>query len=212
MAVTGFGPLKHPGLAEIKPESPENIRAGLYQLREYVWQSRYARGKKPSPAAVRAGRAKRGTWITGQEPERQEIWLLTYLPRPDRRRPTHVRVFAYKVKQEGLPEDGLLPPTKDLLMPRRELKDIELDKYIPFPKPDEQPDMFGLAVEDLVRKEFGRVYKRANYRGRLPGHRGPDVLWREMADLFRELAVQTGDGYWSEVADELSLGPRNSDP
>ncbi|SLK13676.1 hypothetical protein SAMN06272721_11920 [Arthrobacter sp. P2b] len=204
MAMTGSGTITGPGLAEIKPESPEGIRAGLSQLRDYVWQSEYARGRKPSPRAAK-GAGKRASWIIGQEPDRQAIWLITYLPLPDRRAPSHVRVFAYEVRRENLPEVGRLPPTKDLLKPRRVLSDIRLKKFIPFPSPEKQPDMFGLAVEDLVRKEFGKVYKRTNYRGRLPGRRGPDVLWRELEDLFRELAYETGDAYWREVADELSV-------
>jgi hypothetical protein len=62
--------------------------------------------------------------------------------------------------------------------------------------------MFGLAAESWCEK-FARL-QRANYRGRLPGRRGPDVLWRELEDLLRELADETGDIYWREVADELS--------
>jgi len=206
MSITGQGPLKGPGLAEIKPESPAGIRAGLDQLRDYVWQSKYARGTKPSLAALKAGRGRWGSWANGKEPDRQEVWLITYRPLPDRRSPTHVRIVAHEVDHTKLPEVGRLPPTQSLLLYSRTLGEIKLDKFIPFPSPNEQPDMFGLAVEDLVRKEFGKVYKRASYRGRIPGRKGPDVLWRELGDLFYELADETGDGYWHEVADELMQG------
>ncbi|KQQ90786.1 hypothetical protein [Arthrobacter sp. Leaf137] len=206
MGITGQGPLKGPGLAEIKPESPAGIRAGLYQLRDYVWQNKYALGTKPSAAAARAGKGRPATWMTGKEPDRREVWLITYLPWPDRRSPTHVQVFVYEVDRTKLPEMGPLPATKSLVLYRRELSKIKLDKFIPFPSPDKQPEMFGLAVEDRVRTEFGQAYKRSNYRGRLPGRKGPDVLWRELGDLFRELADETGDGYWREVADELMQG------
>ncbi len=197
-------PLKGAGLAEIKPDNPAAIRDGLNQLRSYLRQSEAAQGV-PKPGGTR-----RPAWMTGSEPKRESVWLITYLPWPNRTAPTHLRVFAYEVDRARLlhkdpKTKDRLPPTKDLVKPRRELLPrVELPPTIPFPSPN-RPDMFGLAVESLVREKFGLVYKRANYRGRLPGRRGPDVLWRELEDLFRELAHETGDAYWREVADELSV-------
>jgi hypothetical protein len=207
VAMTGSGPIDAPGLAEIKPESPQSIRAGLYQLREYLWMSEYARGRTPSKGAEkRADQAKRATWLAGKKPDRTSIWLVTYLPWPDRAAPQHVRVFAYEVRREQLPEIGPLPSTTTVLKSRRELTPVKLDKYLPFPTPDKQPDMFGLAVEPLVRTEFRKNYDRVSAKIQDLGRQGPDVLWLELADLFRELADETGDGYWGELADELAAG------
>lgn len=209
MAMTKPGggpePLRAPGLAEIKPENGPAIRDGLNQLRSYLRQSEAAQG----PA--KHGRTNRAAWIVGSEPKRESVWLITYSPWPDRVSPSHLRVFAREVDRKKLlhkdSRDDRLPPTKDLVKSFRELPNmIKLPKSLDFPTPAEQPDMFGLAVEPLVRLEFGKAYKRANYRGRRPGVRGPDVLWRELEELFRELADETGDAYWREVADELSSG------
>lgn len=199
-------PLRGAGLAEIKPDKPAAIRDGLNQLRTYLRQSDAAQG---------AATPGRPAWMTGSEPKRKSVWLITYRPWPNATAPTQLRVFAYEVDRERLlqrdpnnrtkdPKKDRLAPTNDLVKRPRELDRITLDKFIPFPRPDKQPDMFGLAVESLVREKFGLVYQRANYRGRIPGRRGPDVLWRELEDLLRELADETGDIYWREVADELS--------
>ncbi|MET1087155.1 MAG: hypothetical protein ABWY04_08545 [Arthrobacter sp.] len=202
-------PLRGAGFAEIKPDNPAAIRDGLNQLRSYLRQSEAAQGA--------AGSTSRPAWMIGSEPKRESVWLITYLPWPNTTAPSHLRVFAYEVNRDRLllrdpkniykdPKKDRLPPTKDLVKPRRELLPmVVLPPTIPFPSPS-RPDMFGLAVESLVREKFGLEYKRANYRGRLPGRRGPDVLWRELEDLFRELADETGDTYWREVADELSYG------
>jgi hypothetical protein len=122
-------------------------------------------------------------------------------------RPTHhVRVFAHKVDEVELVK-GASPPNVDrLLLSRRELlPKIELPKFIPFPHP-RKADMFGLAVESCVRDTFAKAYQRPFKERQRVARKGPDVLWRELEDLFRELAEETGDAYWREVADELSLG------
>lgn len=208
MAMTRPGkgpePIDAPGLAEIKPENGPAIRDGLNQLRSYLRQSDAARGK-----ATPRGRTNRASWITGSEPERESVWLITYLPWPNRAAPSHVRVFAYEVHRAGLlkknPNNDRLPPTKDLVKSRRELDMIELPKRMAFPTPD-RPDMFGLAVESLVRDRFADTYKRPAEKRQDVRRKGPDVLWRELEELFRELADETGDIYWREVADELSSG------
>jgi hypothetical protein len=200
-------PLRGAGIAEIKPDNPGAIRAGLNQLRSYLRQSEAAQG----PAMP-----GRPAWMTGSEPKRETVWLLTYRPWPNASAPTQLRVFAYEVDRARLlqrdpknksndPKKDRLPPTTDLVKAPRELPMVDLPLTIPFPRPN-KPDMFGLAVERLVREKFGLVYKRARYRGGFPGRKGPDVLWRELEDLFRELADETGDTYWCEVADELSSG------
>lgn len=195
-------PIKTPGLAEIKPENGPAIREGLNQLRDYVRQSEVTRGmRKPD------SRTRRAAWISGKEPARESVWLITYLPWPGKSAPTHLRVFAYEVKRDRLLANDLrndrLPPTKDLLKSRRELGMIMLPKKMDFPTPD-RADMFGLAVEPLVRDEFRKKYQRVYEKRQEVARKGPDVLWLELADLFRELADETGDRYWSEVADELA--------
>ena len=202
-------PLRGAGFAEIKPDNPAAIRDGLNQLRAYLRQSEAAQGA--------AGSTSRPAWMSGTEPKRESIWLITYRPWPNPTSPTRLRVFAYEVDRARLlrrdptnksndPKRDRLPPTKEMVKaPRELLPMVDLPPTIPFPSPS-RPDMFGLAVESLVRQKFGLTYKRANYRGRRPGVRGPDVLWRELEELFRELADETGDTYWREVADELSYG------
>lgn len=202
MTTSGTGPaaIRGPGLAEIKPDNGPAIRKGLYQLRAYLQQSEAARGSTPAGGSLRAA------WMRGREPGRTSVWLLTYRPWPDRAAtPSHVRVFAHELKRDELLKKGPLPALDRLLISRRELPKVELPKILPFPSP-RRPDMFGLAVESLVRERFGREFQRPQARRQGVGRKGPDVLWRELEELFRELADETGDGYWREVADELSAG------
>lgn len=194
-------PLKGPGIAEIKPDNPPAIREGLYQLRAYLRQSEIARG------TLKAGAAQRPAWINGIEPERTSVWLITYLPLPKKSaNPAQLKIVAHELKRDELLKDRRhLPSLESLLISRHVLPLVALPPTMPFPSPD-KADMFGLAVESIVREKFGLTYKRAVYRGRRPGLRGPDVLWRELQGLYRELAEETGDTYWREVADELSAG------
>lgn len=138
-------------------------------------------------------------------PERRSIWLITYLPSPaGTNTPTHVRVFAHKLKREELLKKGPIPPLDDLVLSRRELPAVGLPPSIPFPSLA-RPDMFGLAVESIVRDAFEKSYGRPGappYKQAV-GRHGPDVLWRELAGLFRELAEETGERYWRELAEEL---------
>lgn len=187
------------GLAEIKPDNGPAIRKGLHQLRDYLKQSQTARRKAQRPGAVpRAG------WMSGPEPERKSVWLITYSPWPEKSAaPTHVRVFAHQVNGDELVKGSSLPGLDRLLLSRRELPKVQLPTLIPFPPPS-KPDLFGLTVESYVRERFALNYKRPLQKGQRVGRRGPDVLWRELQDLFRELANETGDDYWDDVADELS--------
>lgn len=186
------------GLAEIKPHNDAAIRRGLYQLRAYLQQSDSAR-------TGGAGKAKRQAWMAGSEPERTAVWLITYQPWSAGGAPTHVRVFAHELKRAELLKKGQLPGLAQLLISRRELPKVELLRVMPFPHPG-KPDLFGLAVEPLVRDRFAQEYRRPLAKRQRTAPHGPDVLWRELEDLFRELAGETGDGYWREVADELSRG------
>lgn len=190
-------PLTGPGFAEIKPHHDAAIRQGLHQLRLYLRQSESARGK-PFP-----GVSKRAGWIIGAEPQRTSIWLITYAPLPPAN-PTRLRIVAHQLNRTELLKDPI-PRLDRLLVSRHVLPLVDLPRTIPFPSPS-RADMFGLAVESMVRERFGLVFRRPTYRGRRPGVRGPDVLWRELADLYRELAAETGDTYWREVADELAAG------
>lgn len=185
-----------PGLAEIKPHNDAAIRKGLYQLQRYVQQSAAARGTSTG---------KRPAWMAGSEPDRTSVWLVTYSPWSDKGPPTHVRVFAHELKRDDLLKKGPLPSLERLLVSRRELAKVELPKTMPFPHPG-KPDLFGLAVEPLVRQRFAGTFHRPQQRPQRLRRKGPDVLWRELGDLFRELADETGDRYWREVANELSHG------
>lgn len=195
----GTGGVTGSGLAEIKPDNGPAIRKGLYQLRAYLQQSEAARASTGPVGGLRAA------WMRGSEPQRSSVWLLTYRPWPDRSgTPSHVRVFAHELKRDELLKKGPLPSLDRLLISRRELPKVELPKVMPFPSP-RRADMFGLAVESLVRERFGREFQRPGARRQRPGSKGPDVLWRELEELFRELAEETGDSYWREVADELAV-------
>ena len=130
-------PLRGAGLAEIKPDKPAAIRDGLNQLRTYLRQSDAAQG---------AATPGRPAWMTGSEPKRKSVWLITYRPWPNATAPTQLRVFAYEVDRERLlqrdpnnrtkdPKKDRLAPTNDLVKPPRELDRITLDKFIPFPSP-----------------------------------------------------------------------------
>lgn len=201
MGLTG-SPVTAAGLAEIKPHNDAAIRKGLYQLRAYLLQSNAVRGTgKPSGGPPSAG-AKRPAWIAGSEPARTSVWLVTYSPWSQKGPPTHVRVFAHELKATELLKKGPLPALDRLLVSRRELPKIELPKVMPFPHPSKH-GLFGLAVEPLVRDRFAGAFQRPLAGRQRVRRKGPDVLWRELGDLFRELADETGDGYWREVADAL---------
>lgn len=169
--------ITQPGLAEIKPHKAPAIRKGLLQLRNYLQKS---------------------------EPNRKSVWLITYLPQPaGSDKPTHVRIFAHKLRAEELRARGPLPPLDRLLLSRRELSPpLALPATIPFPRLT-RPDMFGLAVEPYVRSRFATAYGRPHTHHLPPGRKGADVLWNELAGFFRELAAETGDSYWRELSDEL---------
>lgn len=197
----GVGTITGPGLAEIKPNNGPGIRKGLYQLRAYLQQSDAARRTGQA-----AGGAKRPAWMAGSEPERKSVWLVTYSPWSEKSGPpSHVRVFAHELKRDELLKKGPLPSLERLLISRRELPKVKLPKVMEFPHPN-KPDLFGLAVEPYVRERFGQEYQRPLKNRQRLRRKGPDVLWRELEDLFRELAEETGDIYWREVADELSVG------
>lgn len=193
--------ITEPGLAEIKPHKAPAIRKGLRQLRLYLQKSESQRG-----ATTPLGSAFRRAGLPGSEPARTSVWLITYLPSPtNANQPTHVRIFAHKLRREALLEKGPLPGLESLTLSRRELPSVKLPPNIPFPRLS-APDMFGLAVEPYVRDQFATTYGRPRDKFQTLGSKGPDVLWLELADLFRELANETGEDYWNELSDELSAG------
>lgn len=175
--------ITEPGLAEIKPHKPAAIRKGLAQLRAYLQQRQ------------------------GTVPELRSIWLITYLPWPlNTNSPAQVRIFAHKLKIDELMKKGPISGLDALILSRRELPKVALPPSIPFPSLA-KPDMFGMAVEPLVRDRFSQVYQRPQTHQKPLGRHGPDVLWHELAYLLRELADETGDRYWGELADELIQNP-----
>ena len=189
-------PINEPGIAEIKPHKDAAIRKGLYQLRRYLRSSKPQRTGRP--LAADAGQA-----------QGRSVWLITYLPWPENTlKPAQVRVFAHKLDEARLTGGGKgdIPPFDSLVRSRRELSPIQLPPTILFPTLD-KPDMFGMAVEDFVRKQFATAYVRPRTYHVRHGRRGADVLWNELSGLFRELAAETGDTYWRELSDELLAGP-----
>lgn len=192
------GIINKPGLAEIKPHKAAAIRKGLRQLWGYIRENTEKNSKVPT------------------EPKRDSVWLITYLP-SSAVQPSHLRVFAHEIDKNKLMRSAVVPGTKGarpkvlipkfetLVLSRRELPQINLPKTIGFPKLD-KPDFFGLAVEDLIRKAFRKAYARPLSRKLQEGRKGADILWNELAGLFRELAEETGDPYWRELSAELTAG------
>lgn len=170
-----------PGLAEIKPHHVRGMRSGLAQLKVRL----------------------------RTHPGHPALWLVTYQPLPaEGGRVRRVRIVAHEVDPARLRAATSLSDPTAFLRCRTVLATPLLPGTMPFPDPMARPALFGLAVEDLVRRAFVGAFPRTGTKG-LPagGERpGPDILWRELADLYREVAVQTGDRYWSDLAGELA-GP-----
>jgi hypothetical protein len=190
-----LGPMSKTGIAEIKPHKDAQIRKGLYQLRNYLFQMRHPRPRRVGSA-----------------------WLLTYLPGPVTGSSSHagptIQVIAHRINRRLLLPDSIRTPQALRSAPpppglaaltefRATLRPLQLPKVLPSTMPFPtlaQPDMFGLAVEDPIRKQFREhfgitVLKMAVTRA--------DVQW-ELAQLYGELARATGDSYWRDVANELS--------
>lgn len=72
----------------------------------------------------------------------------------------------------------------------------------------ENRGLFGAAIEDAVRTRFQfKVLVPSNrlmqmYTG--GGRKGPDVVWKELADLYAELGRELRDPLYAELALELS--------
>ncbi|QCU76969.1 hypothetical protein E7744_01050 [Citricoccus sp. SGAir0253] len=196
-ALGRLGRVSRTGIAEIKPHKDDQIRKGLYQLREYLFRMRV-------PTPRRVGSA----------------WLLTYRPLSPPGGPrsggTVLQVVAHRIDRGRLlpphvttrralaaagPPPGLAALTEyravlpALRLPR------SLPSSMPFPTPA-RPDAFGLAVEDPIRALFRRSLGIATLRA--PASRA-DVQW-ETARFYDELTAATGDPYWRELAGELSGG------
>lgn len=176
------------GVAEIKPHKDAQIRRGLHQLRDYLY----------ADPAMQTGR---GT-----------AWLITYLPVPG---PTKgprggtgqaLRVIAHEINQALLLparttsyRRRTIPGLDSLTVSRRVLETLPLPQTMPFPTPA-QPDLFGLAVEDRVRRHFRR---QLGIRTQRRSTTRADIHW-ELSELYRAIAQETGDAYWREVAQELA--------
>lgn len=193
-----LGSMSKTGIAEIKPHKDAQIRKGLYQLRNYLFQMGYPRRRRVESA-----------------------WLLTYLPGPaagsSRQVGPTIQVLAHRINRAKLlpptiTSDAALlraapPPDLSTLTEfRAALKPLHLPRFLPSTMPFPtlaHPDMFGLAVEDPIRKQFREHFGITVLK--MPVTRA-DVQW-ELAQLYGELARATGDSYWREVAGELTNAP-----
>lgn len=198
----GVGVIGSAGMAEIKPHHAKGIRQGLKQLRDYLSESQQTRTARPARAQVF------GQGIPpGSEPARRSVWLITYLPEPENTKsPQRLRLYAHRLNPRLLMQ-WPMPGLDSMTLYRRELGVLSLTGR-GFPTLNE-PDRFGRAVEGPIRQRFIATFKRPGdprYR-QAQGSHGPDILWRELAGLFQELANVTGDTYWREVAEELSQHP-----
>lgn len=193
-----LGIMSKTGIAEIKPHKDAQIRRGLYQLRNYLFQMRHPRPRRVGSA-----------------------WLLTYLPGPatgpSRQAGPSIQVIAHRINRAKLLPATIKtaaalrtatpPPDLSALTEfRAVLRPLRLPKHLPSTMPFPtlaHPDVFGLAVEDPIRKQFREHFGVTVLK--MPVTRA-DVQW-ELAQLFGELALATGDAYWREVADELTSAP-----
>lgn len=172
------GPLVDtPGWAEIK--SHRSISAGWRQL------SRSGRGAPRLPR-----------------------FLLTYEPLRNGSPQWQGRVDAIRVRAA--------PYTPGAAAPRPGERGRWLDLGDVTLKPDEvgrrvlsreNLSAFGIIMESFVKERF---WQRARRRGprdpltTLMGGQGPDVQWKEIADFYRELALETGDAFMAELAQEIA--------
>ncbi|MGI5216523.1 hypothetical protein [Nocardia sp. CA-290969] len=180
-----FRPPGGPGIAEVKPHTDTGIRQGLAQLRSY----RYGDGKKPP---LFAG----GVQL-----------LVTYVPidasgKPVRRgRAAAVRVYARSVTWPPRERSGPV-----VLGPLQQAGTRRLPEVLPFPRVDES-GYFGHAVEKFVRGHLHRISGRPAVRGYGGPRSGPDIVWKELAALYGELARATGDPAFAQLATELATRP-----
>lgn len=151
------------------------------------------RGRRRGAADLRT-RMRGGPWAG------HDGWLVTYVAlgadgNPlSRGRPAAVRLLAEQVggpSPSGVFDLGVVP----------------LPATIPFPRVD-LPGFFGSAVEEPIRQRLTELLVRHARRtvdtatgGATPG---PDLVWREVAQMYGELAQQLRDPFLAELADELA--------
>jgi hypothetical protein len=164
----------------IRANPPPIKRPGIAEIKPHT--------KSGIAAGERQLRGRRGI------PSHYDRWLVTYrlVVPPSRSGPGRAQVLAYRVTP-GKPREG----PWDLGVAR-------IPATIPFPRPT-NPAFFGMAIEGIVRG----VFKQALPKGAapLPGtggaRRGVDVRWNELAYFYNELASETADPFYRELAAEL---------
>ncbi|NHU43005.1 hypothetical protein [Rhodococcus sp. A14] len=166
---------KMAGIAEIKPHTAAGQRSGLDQLRKYK----------------------------SLHPDRPQ-WLITYLPINESGSPVRsgragaVKIFARSVDWPGGGRGAYRLGSLEIVGTKK------LPGLIAFPRVD-QPGFFGHAVEKHVRAHLFRSINRKAVRGTGGAQPGPDVMWKELAALYGELARIVPDPLYAEIAAELGV-------
>jgi hypothetical protein len=161
----------------VRPGKPQVGKPGIAEIKPHSYEG-WGGGFKQV-----LGRPERNRNI--------ERWVLTYLPcyEGGKKDPTHIRVFAHQVapKQQGPFE-----------LPRQ-----PIPAMVPFPSWKKQPQLFGVFIEPCVRDAF-RPYLPSDPVTDTGGLRwGVDMRW-ELASFYAELASETADPFFEELAAELS--------
>jgi murein DD-endopeptidase MepM/ murein hydrolase activator NlpD len=183
--------LDAPGLAEIKPHTSKNISRAHDDLTR---KRRKARGYYKE-ALIITYKPTGGTTPTGIP---VDVWAVRHIPDvspaaapPKGRRTTPSDYLAATWWSLG---QALVPPTIPVT-----LKDL---------------GVFGAAAEPVVRTAFGQQLPQLakNPHGRAlttplnrpASDQGPDIKWKEIAELYAELARTTNDEFLGELANELA--------
>jgi hypothetical protein len=172
--------IKGPGIAEIKPHTAKQIGKAHEQLRDMKATARY---------------------------RNSEALIVTY--RPVGRTTgegTPVRAYAVRYVPGAAPSVYL---TKEAWW---DLGQVVIPRRIGVNLADRS--VFGAAAERAIRGNIGAVLARPPHnRGpnavttpahKSPNEPGPDVEWREIAEMYAELARTTNDEFLAELANELT--------
>ena len=175
-------PVGGPGIAEIKPHTEAKINEARKQLK--------------SALVNRPG---------------YEALIITYRPGATTPKGTPVKVWAVRYEKEEKPRTGALTYLRT--KPWWNLGIITIPPKIDVSTAD--LSVLGAAAEGAVRTRFGqflakqppphrRVDAVTTSLYKSPNERGPDVEWREMAEMYAELARTTNDEFLAELANELA--------
>ena len=184
--------IEGPGIAEIKPHTRKKITEAHDQL---TTQRRKGRGRykevllityKPNGATTPVG-------------TRVDVWAVRHIPDiPKRRDPRfpdgkHTTPSDYLAAAWWSLGEALVPPTISV-----NLADLSV---------------FGAAAELPIRTHFGQFLEKPPHlrvkavttpHSKSPSDSGPDVRWKEIAEMYAELARTTNDEFLAALANELA--------